>query len=50
MKVVENGQIICGYLQSITVGIEDMFLKALVPDDIHDDGVAAVNGTQSEVS
>ncbi|KAI3694094.1 hypothetical protein L1987_77054 [Smallanthus sonchifolius] len=35
----ENGQIISGQLQSITVGIEDMFLKALVPDDIHDDEV-----------
>ncbi|KVH95773.1 uncharacterized protein LOC112527854 isoform X1 [Cynara cardunculus var. scolymus] len=35
----ENGQIICGHLQSITVGIEDMFLKALVPDDITDDAV-----------
>ncbi|KAK9076264.1 hypothetical protein SSX86_004597 [Deinandra increscens subsp. villosa] len=31
----ENGQIISGHLQSITVGIEDMFLKALIPDDIH---------------
>ncbi|GKD45856.1 AP-5 complex subunit beta-1, partial [Tanacetum coccineum] len=36
----ENGQIICGHLQSVTVGIEDMFLKAIVPDDIHDDDVA----------
>nr|XP_043607267.1 uncharacterized protein LOC122579214 [Erigeron canadensis] len=33
----ENGQIISGQLQSITVGIEDMFLKAIVPDGIHDD-------------
>ncbi|OIW05630.1 hypothetical protein TanjilG_23416 [Lupinus angustifolius] len=30
----ENGQIIQGQLQGITVGIEDMFLKALVPSDI----------------
>ncbi|KAM0027136.1 putative AP-5 complex subunit beta-1 protein [Helianthus debilis subsp. tardiflorus] len=35
----ENGQIISGQLQSITVGIEDMFLKVLVPDDIRDDEV-----------
>ncbi|XP_076885572.1 uncharacterized protein LOC143535122 [Bidens hawaiensis] len=35
----ENGQIISGHLQSITVGTEDMFLKALVPDGIHDDEV-----------
>ncbi|KAI4344887.1 hypothetical protein L6164_012069 [Bauhinia variegata] len=30
----ENGQIIQGPLQGITVGIEDMFLKAIVPPDI----------------
>ncbi|KAL1368549.1 hypothetical protein HN51_022698 [Arachis hypogaea] len=30
----ENGQIIQGPLQGITVGIEDMFLKAIVPSDI----------------
>lgn len=30
----ENGQIICGQLQSITVGIEDMFLRAILPPDI----------------
>ncbi|XP_076895018.1 uncharacterized protein LOC143547493 [Bidens hawaiensis] len=35
----ENGQIISGHLQSITVGIEDMFVKALVPDGIHDEEV-----------
>ncbi|XP_071705007.1 uncharacterized protein [Rutidosis leptorrhynchoides] len=35
----ENGQIICGNLHSINVGIEDMFLKAIVPDDISDDGL-----------
>ncbi|KAL8208174.1 hypothetical protein R6Q57_007586 [Mikania cordata] len=35
----ENGQIISGHLQSITVGIEDMFLKPLIPDDIHNDEV-----------
>ncbi|GKC38755.1 AP-5 complex subunit beta-1 [Tanacetum coccineum] len=36
----ENGQIICGHLHSVTVAIEDMFLKALVLDDIHNDDVA----------
>ncbi|CAK9138294.1 unnamed protein product [Ilex paraguariensis] len=35
----ENGQIISGQLQSITVGIEDMFLKAIVPDDVGGDAV-----------
>lgn len=30
----EDGQIICGQLQSIIVGIEDMFLKAMVPSGI----------------
>ncbi|KAK4800588.1 hypothetical protein SAY86_021075 [Trapa natans] len=35
----ENGQIICGQLQSISIGIEDMFLKAIIPSDIPDDGV-----------
>ncbi|KAK9115605.1 hypothetical protein Sjap_014552 [Stephania japonica] len=30
----ENGQIIRGQLQNITVGIEDMFLKARAPSDI----------------
>ncbi|WOL18202.1 hypothetical protein Cni_G26995 [Canna indica] len=30
----ENGQIISGKLQSIAVGIEDMFLKAAVPPDV----------------
>ncbi|XP_059655220.1 uncharacterized protein LOC132302403 [Cornus florida] len=30
----ENGQIILGQLQNVTVGIEDMFLKAIVPSDI----------------
>ncbi|KAJ0095368.1 hypothetical protein Patl1_15762 [Pistacia atlantica] len=33
----ENGQIIYGQLQSITVGIEDMFLKAISPPDIPED-------------
>lgn len=42
----ENGQIISGQLQSITVGIEDMFLKALIPADIAEDGVP---GYYSEV-
>ncbi|KAK4842557.1 hypothetical protein QYF36_023680 [Acer negundo] len=33
----ENGQIIHGQLQNITVGIEDMFLRAIVPPDIPED-------------
>ena len=36
---VENGQIICGQLQSITVGFEDMFLRAIIPPDILGDVV-----------
>ncbi|PIA35462.1 hypothetical protein AQUCO_03500078v1 [Aquilegia coerulea] len=35
----ENGQIIRGQLQSVTVGIEDMFLKAIVPSDIAEDAI-----------
>ncbi|GAV88388.1 hypothetical protein CFOL_v3_31811 [Cephalotus follicularis] len=35
----ENCQIIHGQLQSITVGIEDMFLKAIVPSEIPEDAV-----------
>ncbi|KAF5737910.1 hypothetical protein HS088_TW13G00801 [Tripterygium wilfordii] len=35
----ENGQIIHGQLQSITVGIEDMFLKAIVPSDVPHDAI-----------
>lgn len=35
----ENGQVIRGQLQSITIGIEDMFLRACVPSDISDDAV-----------
>lgn len=35
----ESGQIIRGNLQSITVGIEDMFLKAIVPEGIQGDAV-----------
>ncbi|KAK4264140.1 hypothetical protein QN277_029470 [Acacia crassicarpa] len=35
----ENGQIIEGQLQGITVGIEDMFLKAIVPPDIAEDAI-----------
>ncbi|XP_010250298.1 PREDICTED: uncharacterized protein LOC104592558 [Nelumbo nucifera] len=35
----ESGQIIHGHLQSISVGIEDMFLKANVPSDIPEDEV-----------
>ncbi|KAE9593400.1 putative armadillo-like helical protein [Lupinus albus] len=35
----ENGQIIQGQLQGITVGIEDMFLKALVPADIPEEAI-----------
>ncbi|XVE91919.1 hypothetical protein REPUB_Repub01dG0052700 [Reevesia pubescens] len=34
---VEDGQIISGQLQSITVGIEDLFLKAIAPPDIPED-------------
>ncbi|KAJ6317952.1 hypothetical protein OIU76_013490 [Salix suchowensis] len=37
----ENGQVIRGQLQSITVGIEDMFLKAIIPSDIAEDGIPA---------
>ncbi|CAK7326069.1 unnamed protein product [Dovyalis caffra] len=37
----ENGRIIHGQLQSITVGIEDMFLKAIVPSDIAEDAIPA---------
>lgn len=33
----EDGQIIFGQLQSITVGIEDLFLKAIAPPDIPED-------------
>jgi AP-5 complex subunit beta-1 len=36
---VENGEIIRGNLRSITVGIEDMFMKAVVPEDIEQDAV-----------
>ncbi|KAL5569356.1 hypothetical protein UlMin_025931 [Ulmus minor] len=35
----DNGQIICGQLQSIPVGIEDMFLKAIVPPDVKEDDI-----------
>lgn len=35
---IENGQIISGSLQSINVGIEDMFLKVCLPPDVEDDG------------
>lgn len=38
---IENGQIIHGQLQSVSVGIEDMFLKAIVPSDISEDAVPA---------
>ncbi|WCJ28552.1 AP-5 complex subunit beta-1 [Euphorbia peplus] len=34
---LENGQIVNGQLQSITVGIEDMFQKAIVPSDVPED-------------
>ncbi|KAL3655894.1 hypothetical protein CASFOL_000290 [Castilleja foliolosa] len=34
----DNGQILSGQLHSISVGIEDMFLKANLPDDISEDG------------
>ncbi|KAJ4839441.1 hypothetical protein Tsubulata_025349 [Turnera subulata] len=39
----ENGQVVRGQLQSITVGIEDMFLKPIVPSDILEDAIAAYN-------
>ncbi|KAJ8570457.1 hypothetical protein K7X08_037429 [Anisodus acutangulus] len=35
----DNGLIIIGQLHNITVGIEDMFLKAIVPEDIPEDAV-----------
>ncbi|XP_024316563.1 uncharacterized protein LOC100842049 isoform X2 [Brachypodium distachyon] len=37
----ENCQVISGSLQPITVGIEDMFLKASIPPDTPEEGVAA---------
>ncbi|KAJ4710357.1 AP-5 complex subunit beta-1 [Melia azedarach] len=37
----ESGQIIYGQLRSITVGIEDMFLKAIVPPNIIEDDIPA---------
>ena len=39
----ENSQIIQGQLQGITVGIEDMFLKAIVPTDIPEDEIPRYN-------
>lgn len=36
---VENGQIISGSLQSVSVGIEDMFLKARIPSDVTEDEI-----------
>ncbi|KAL0336620.1 UNVERIFIED_CONTAM: hypothetical protein Sradi_4873900 [Sesamum radiatum] len=33
----DNGQIIRGQLHSVSVGIEDMFLRAILPDDIAED-------------
>uniref|UniRef100_A0A0A9D1F3 Uncharacterized protein n=1 Tax=Arundo donax TaxID=35708 RepID=A0A0A9D1F3_ARUDO len=36
----ENCQVISGPLQPVTVGIEDMFLKASIPPDTPKDGVA----------
>ncbi|KAI7994797.1 AP-5 complex subunit beta-1 [Camellia lanceoleosa] len=35
----ENGQIIRGQLQSINIGIEDMFLRAIIPSDIPEDEI-----------
>lgn len=35
----ENGQVVCGQLNSVMVGIEDMFLKAIVPPDVQEDAV-----------
>lgn len=37
---VENGQMISGSLHSISVGIEDIFLRARLPPDVTDDWVA----------
>lgn len=37
----ENGQIIRGQLQSITIGIEDMFLKAIIPSDVLGEAIPA---------
>lgn len=39
----ENGQIIQGQLQGITAGIEDMFLKTIVPSDIQEDAIPQYN-------
>lgn len=36
----ENGQLIRGQLQSINVGIEDMFLRAIIPQDIEEYAVS----------
>ncbi|CAM0905317.1 unnamed protein product [Alopecurus aequalis] len=36
----ENCQVVSGSLQPITVGIEDMFLKASIPSDTPKDGIA----------
>lgn len=35
----DDGQVIKGQLHSISVGIEDMFLRAILPDDIAEDSV-----------
>ncbi|KAJ8534203.1 hypothetical protein K7X08_007527 [Anisodus acutangulus] len=35
----DNGQIIIGQLHNVTVGIEDMFLQAIVPEDIPEDAI-----------
>ncbi|KAK2978689.1 hypothetical protein RJ640_009900 [Escallonia rubra] len=35
----ENGQVIRGQLQSLSVGIEDMFLQAIMPEDVPPDAV-----------
>lgn len=35
----ENGQVVCGQLNSVMVGIEDIFLKAIVPPDVQEDAV-----------
>ncbi|XP_062221402.1 uncharacterized protein LOC133920847 [Phragmites australis] len=39
----DNCQVLTGFLQPITVGIEDMFLKASVPPDTPNEGVANYN-------
>ncbi|KAJ4710028.1 AP-5 complex subunit beta-1 [Melia azedarach] len=41
LRHAESGRIIYGQLRSITIGIEDMFLKAIVPPSIIEDEIPA---------